>query len=386
MKDFGIICECNPFHNGHARLFSEVRAMGAERIVCVMSGNAVQRGELAVTERYLRAEILIRCGADLVLELPYPWSAGSAEYFSSAAVSILSDYVGHIAFGSECGDLSILSGAATVAGSEDFRARYAARLADGEGAAHAYFEELAERGFSPLASNDLLGIEYLRAADRLGLSMQFVTVKREGAGYRDKELCEGVLPSATALRATIASGEYEGLDAYMPAVAAEILQRAAAEGAMTDTKLVDAALLLYFRLCSPEKLDGIAETGGGLSSRLCTLARGARTAEEWFENLRTKRYTDAKLRRAILFSMTSVHEELLASLPGYTTLLGANEKGRALLAEKRKGKRTMLVTKPADAPLGGQREAGEKLESLFGLARRMPTTPEDAVKKSAFLQ
>ncbi len=386
MKDFGIICECNPFHNGHARLFAQARAMGANRIVCVMSGNAVQRGELAVADRYLRAEILVRCGADLVLELPYPWSAGSAEYFSSAAVSILSNYVDHIAFGSECGDLSLLTGAAVAAGSDDFRARYAARLADGEGAAHAYFEELATRGFSPLSSNDLLGIEYLRAADRLGLSMQFATVRREGAGYRDVALSDGMLPSATALRAALARGEYEVLDAHMPPEAAAILREAAENGALTDLSLIDAAVLLHFRLSTPAALDGIAETGGGLASRLCSLARGVHSADEWFEALRTKRYTDAKLRRAILFSLTAVREELLSSLPTYTTLLAANEHGRALLAEKRKGKRTLLVTKPADAPVGAQREAGERLESLFGLARKARTTPADALRKGAFVE
>ncbi len=385
MKDFGIICECNPFHNGHARLFSKAREMGAKRIVCVMSGNAVQRGELAVADRYLRAEILVRCGADLVLELPYPWSAGSAEYFSSAGVWILWDYVDHIVFGSECGELSLLAGAAETAGSEDFRASYAARLADGEGAARAYFEELATRGFSPLSSNDLLGIEYIRAAERLRLPMTFDTVRREGAAYRDTVLNDGELPSATALRAAMARGEYSSLRTFMPLEEAPLLQAAAERGELTEPDLIDAAVLLYFRLCAPSALDGIAETGGGLAARLCSLAHSAHDAEEWFDALRTKRYTDAKLRRAILFSLTSVREELLSSLPSYTTLLAANARGRALLAEKRKGKRIALVTKPADAPIGAQREAGEMLESLFGLARKGRTTPAEAIRKSAFI-
>lgn len=386
MKDFGIICECNPFHNGHARLFAEARAMGADRIVCVMSGNAVQRGELAVADRYLRAEILVRTGADLVLELPYPWSAGSAEYFSAAAVSILSDYVGTIVFGSECGDISRLSCAAESAGSAEFREKLSERLSAGEGAAHAYFEELAARGFSSLSSNDLLGIEYLRAAQRLGLSMEFVTVRREGAAYRDTTLREGEAPSATALRAYLASGETDALDAYMPPEAAACLREAAARGVLTEPSLVDAAILLHYRLSEPHDFEGVAELGGGLAERFCSLSRKAHSAEEWFALLRTKRYTDAKLHRAILFGLTNVRGELLASAPTYTTLLATNGLGRALLSERRRGKRIPVVTKPADAPACAQREVGERLESLFGLARRTRTTPAEAQKRGAFVE
>lgn len=386
MKDFGIICECNPFHNGHARLFSEARAMGADRIVCVMSGNAVQRGELAIADRYLRAEILVRCGADLVLELPYPWSAGSAEYFSSAAVTVLSDYVDHIVFGSECGDIAFLEGAASAAGDEDFRARLAARLEKGEGAAYAYFEELAARGFSPLSSNDLLGLEYIRAAKKLGKTMRFSTVRREGAAYREEALTEGENPSATALRAYLASGDTDALSVYMPAVAAEHLKRAAEEGRLTDPALVDAAIMLHYRLSKPSNFEGCAELFGGLAERLCATARQVNTFEEWFDRIRTKRYTDAKLRRAILFGLTDVKQELLSSAPSYTTLLAASEKGRALLSETRKTRTLPLVTKPADAPVCEQRELADRLEALFGLARSARTTPADAQKKSAFVE
>lgn len=386
MKDFGVICECNPFHNGHARLFAEARAMGAERIVCVMSGNAVQRGELAIADRYLRAEILIRCGADLVLELPYPWSAGSAEYFSSAAVSILSDYVEHIVFGSECGDIAHLEGAAEVAGTQEFRQKLADRLTRGEGAAYAYFEELAARGFPKLSSNDLLGIEYIRAARRFALPMHFSTVRREGAAYREESLREGENPSATALRAYLSSGETSALASYMPSVAAERLTKAAEDGALTDTALVDAAVLLHFRLSKPSDFDGVAELYGGLAERLCAAARESHTAKEWFEQIRTKRYTDAKLRRAILFGLTDVRQDLLAQTPAYTTLLAVSDRGRALLASKRRGKKIPLVTKPADAPIGDQREVGEHLESLFGLARAARTTPAESQKKGAFVE
>ena len=112
MADLGIICEVNPLHGGHQYLIESARKMGAERIVCVMSGNTVQRGEFAIADRYARAETLIRSGADLVLELPFPWSAGSAERFARGGLSILRHFCDGVIFGSECGDADALAEAA----------------------------------------------------------------------------------------------------------------------------------------------------------------------------------------------------------------------------------------------------------------------------------
>ena len=105
MSDFCIISEFNPLHNGHAYIIGKARELGAQSVTCVMSGNSTQRGELSVVNKYLRAEAALRGGADLVLELPYPWCSGSAESFAKAAISILSGVCDTVIFGSECGDI-----------------------------------------------------------------------------------------------------------------------------------------------------------------------------------------------------------------------------------------------------------------------------------------
>ena len=127
MRNIGIVCEFNPLHNGHKRILDYARELGAERVVCVMSGNATQRGELAVLDKYTRAKSAIASGADLVLELPYPWSSASAEYFARAAVSVLSGFCDTLLFGSECGDIDLICRAATLASSEEFREEYRRR-------------------------------------------------------------------------------------------------------------------------------------------------------------------------------------------------------------------------------------------------------------------
>ena len=145
MRSVGIICECNPFHGGHQYLIDRAREGGADAIVCVMSGNFVQRGEAAVLSPHARAEIVVSSGADAVVELPFPYAASSAEFFGRAGVEILSRLgVDEVWFGSETGDLSLLSRYAEVADSAEFQAAYAeASLREG-GTASAYFALLSE--------------------------------------------------------------------------------------------------------------------------------------------------------------------------------------------------------------------------------------------------
>ncbi len=385
MRNFGIICEFNPLHNGHKLLIEHAKSMGADRIVCVMSGNAVQRGELAVFDKYARAEAAILCGADLVIELPYPWSAASAEYFSRAGIEIASNFCDSIVFGSECGDIDKLRGAASVASKKSFREKYRERLENGQGAASAYFELLAENGFDGLSSNDLLGIEYIRAAIEKQYALDFYTLKREGAAYSEELLTGGQYQSATAIRNAWSEGNRD-TDDYIPKELQRFYKEHLEEGRFTDFWLLSRAILMYFRLAEPEAFANVAEADGGIANRICALARECADEEELFERLKTKRYTDAKLRRAMLFCLTSVEKALLDGAPAYTTLLGANEKGRELLNEIRKDGRINIVTKPADAPKDTEQfKVNERLDSMFTLALAESTGSDESYRKKAFI-
>jgi predicted nucleotidyltransferase len=148
-----------------------------------MSGNAVQRGELAIADKYARAEMALKCGADIVLELPYPWCAASAEGFASAAVRIISEYADKIFFGSECADVSALECAANVSMSEEFVEEYKNRLSGSNGSAETYFNLLEEKTEKKYLSNDILGIEYIKASKKMGIDISFGTVKRRANEY-----------------------------------------------------------------------------------------------------------------------------------------------------------------------------------------------------------
>lgn len=370
MRSVGIICEYNPLHLGHARQISALREAGYGAVVCLMSGNAVQRGGFACTDRYTRASAALRAGADLVLELPYPYSMASAAYFALAGVRILDSLgVGELNFGSECGDIEALTLAAKVTATEEFDLRYREELKRGKGTAGAYsdaFEALTGKEL-PGGANDRLALSYLAAISRTGAAIKPTLIKRDGAAFSDSEVREGEYPSATALRRLIAEGRIGDACAFMPEGAAEIFRRAEKEGLFpTDAEKVSAAILGYFRLANPECMTAFAEAGGGLYRRLCAASCEATDLEGFFSAAASKRYTDSRIRRAVFFSVMGVTEDDLRRPPEYTTLLAANARGRAFLREAYG--RFPVVTKPADAPVCRQRELSRRFDALFTLS------------------
>ena len=166
MRTAGIICEYNPFHTGHKRQIDILHGMGYDCVVCVMSGNYTQRGELALFDKYTRAKSAVLGGADFVLELPFPYSSFSAEGFASSGVFILASLgVEAICFGSECGDISLLEIAADALLRGAFSDIYSKPVKCGRGSAAAYFDAIAEitgRDIS-LLSNDILGLSNVAA-------------------------------------------------------------------------------------------------------------------------------------------------------------------------------------------------------------------------------
>ena len=134
MNIAGIICEYNPFHRGHEWMLQQLREQGMDGIVCAMSGNFVQRGEFALLDKQRRAEMAVRCGADLVLELPTPYAAATAEVFALGGAALLQQtgVVTHLAFGSECGDVSLVQRAAQVLSTPAYAEALRAELSRGD--------------------------------------------------------------------------------------------------------------------------------------------------------------------------------------------------------------------------------------------------------------
>ena len=365
MKTIGIICECNPFHGGHQYLIDRAREGGADAIICVMSGNFVQRGEAAVLSPHARAEILARSGADAVVELPFPYAASSAEFFGRAGIEILSRLgVSEVWFGSETGDLSILSRYAEVADSAKFQEAYAEATEREGGTASAYFSLLAKMANdenAACAPNDILAISYLRAIRKLNANILPVTVKRQGSGYADKGLTEGKFPSATALRNAWEEHEIEAVMAYLPDVCGEVSRREEREKRAPATlKNAERLVLGMLSLTPQEDLENCAGLGGGLAGRIRDAAQRAATLDAFWKLCATKKYPDARIRRGVLSALLRVKEEDLRAPVSYVRLLAANEIGRAFLASVRKKSELPIVTRQTDLPT--TREAQRQFE------------------------
>ena len=364
MKTVGIVCEYNPFHNGHKHQIDTLRKEGAQTVICAMSGNFTQRGEIAIADKYARAEMAIRCGADVVVELPFPFSSFSAEGFASAGVHILSSLgIDTLSFGSECGDTDLLRKAAETVMSEEFISAY---RESNTGSAKSYFDILSRflGDETKLLSNDILGISYICSIKKQKRDVDVFPVKRVGSQYNDTSLEKGTLPSATAIREAI-KGDFNDLSAllgeHMPNDAISVLEKAKNHGfAPVFTDNAGREILSFFKLSSPEEIcaravfksgggRGVADDGCGIVERLCASAKNSSSYEEFIKKAYNSRYTDARVNRVILFSLFGVSDIFAKALPKSTFLLAANQKGREYLSHIRKNEVFPIITKPADA-------------------------------------
>ena len=387
MAVFGIICETNPIHNGHKYLLDRARDLGADKIVCIMSGNTVQRGEFAVADKYSRAEILVKCGADMVVELPFPWCSSSAESFALAGIKIASNICDTVIFGSECGDIDLLSRAAHVASADDFKEKYLKRLSAGEQAAAAYRNLIKESTDVELSSNDTLGIEYMRAAIKLGLDIKFETVGRVGDGYLSGKVEDAEYPSATAIRNMWSEGRFEETKAYIPEQAFDAYKLLFENNSIAVAEELDAAILLFFRLKTGEELSGIVGAEGGLANRFCEKAKIATTVNELIQLVKNKRYTDGHIKRFMLHCIAGVTAEDISLLPCETLVLAVNKNGRELLSCIRKKQGMRFVTKPADMdPECAQNVLSSRIDSIYSLAHKSKLAADVYVKMKPYIE
>ncbi len=352
MKVVGIVAEYNPFHGGHAYHIAETRRqLGDCAVVAAMSGNFVQRGECAITDKWTRAGMALEGGADLVLELPTLWAVSSAEQFAFGAVSILKQAgADAISFGSESGDVAALKRIAAALDSEAYK--HALRTYLDQGLPFARCRQLAaeellgEQAALLENPNDNLGVEYLRAAARLGWSPVVVAVRRVGAAHDGGDHPQ--YPSASFVRQQILAGERPMKN---PASLA----------------FNERAVLARLRAMTEVGFAALPDCGEGLSNRLYTAARKALTLTEFYDLAKTKRYAHARIRRAVLWAALGLTAADRPDTPPYLRVLGANGRGRAVL--KAIPGEITLITKPAHGKGLPLLELEARCTDFYGLCR-----------------
>ena len=352
MSIIGIVCEYNPFHNGHEYQIQKSREIaGADaEIVCVMSGDFVQRGEAALFSKFARAEAACRCGADLVIELPLPWALSSAESFARGAVSLLAQMkADYLSFGSERGEIHELALIADAVLTDGFQERVMEILGEKGDISYAAARQraLEERigGEAALIEgpNNILAVEYLKAIRTLGANLKPIAIRRVGAAHDGGG--EGRYRSASALRELLRQGE--DIAPYVPEKAREVYENEIARGRIIRRDKLETALLSRLRMFDAEYFDSLRDAGNGAGRRLYEAVRHEAGIDAVLNAAKTRRYPLARMRRICMCAALGIDREATDGLPGYARVLAANERGCALLARLRGKTDVPLISKPA---------------------------------------
>ena len=332
MKTVGIICEYNPFHAGHQKQLDYIRAELGEdtAIVCLMSGNYVQRGMPAVFDKSLRAQAAIACGADLVLELPTTCSLCSAEGFAAGGVKILSPFCDYLCFGSETGDGDTLLETAQALLSPEFSPALRKALESGcsfPAARQKALEQLGVSGALLEKPNDILAVEYCKAILSQNSPMKPFPILREGSYHATEPDANN--PSATSLRQRIEA--QEDWDGYVPQPARDIFKNASVH----TVAIGERAILARLRTMSDGDFESLPYGSEGLWRKLMHACRNSATLEEILTETKSKRYTRTRLDRMVLCAYLGISQELLHAPVPYVRVLGFRQSGISPLKKAR---------------------------------------------------
>ncbi len=304
MKICAVICEYNPFHNGHAYQLGEIRkASGCEKILCLMSGNFTQRGDIAVLDKFTRARHAVENGADIVLELPAAFAVAPAELFACGAVHLLGAIpdVKVLAFGCESGTKEDFLRAARATLSEDkqFKNLLKDNMKDGTSYVKARTDAvLALNGDVDeamlTAPNNILGVEYCRALLQQKCAIEPLPIPRVGGGYADVSLFKN-FSSASALRAALAAGGKKELKAIKNNVPAGVFADLKTAGGNAYRQAAVCALLSK----PAEEVTKAPDCSEGLENRLRAMAKSNPLYDDLLSKVVSKRYTLSRLKRIL---------------------------------------------------------------------------------------
>ncbi len=323
MSVIGIVCEFNPFHKGHKYLIDSVKKDG-DTVVCVMSGNFVQRGEPALFSKEARVKAALLNGADIVIELPFVYATASAESFAFNAVKILSDFgCETLAFGTENADITKLKNAVEILEDSNFDAKIRKYLEDGisyPAARQRAFDEY-NMDFDISTPNNILALEYMKALKKLISKMLPMPVIRIGAGYNDAKSVDGIA-SATHIRQLINDGE--DFSQFVPENIVEIYNEELKKFRFVSNQKYNIASLSLLRSKLNEDLSSVANMTEGLENRIKSAIKESTSLEEVYDKAKTKRFTHSRIRRAVLSLTLGITADDLKIPVPYCRLLGFN--------------------------------------------------------------
>ena len=347
-KVIGIIAEYNPFHNGHLyHLQKSLQLTHSSYSIAVISGNFTQRGSTSLVDKWAKAEMAIKNGIDLVLELPLLYSISSAENFAEGAIKILDSLkvVDYLSFGSESGDISTLNMVADILYKEPkaYKNILSHELSKGlsfpkarENALLMYLNDI--RRFSNVLSspNNILGIEYLKALKKLKSPMIPVTIERYNTGYHDTAY-NGNVASATAIRNIVKNNGWDILRKVVPEnTFSTLLENIKVGHVVPDLSVFERQIIYNLRKMSIQEIAELPDVSEGLENAIKNAANSCNSVVEFLNIIKSKRYTNTRLQRILLYALLGITKKDIAlskkAIP-YIRVLGFNNKGKYLISE-----------------------------------------------------
>lgn len=356
MKTAGIIAEYNPFHMGHKYHIEQTKKItNADKIIVIMSGNYVQRGEPAIIDKWTRAKMALLNGADIVIELPSIYSSSSAEFFALSSVGLLNslNVVDCICFGSENTDIEQMYKTAELLTDEPTEYKNLLKSELDKGLVFPAARAKAIKNYLDIDSsfldtpNNILGIEYIKALIKLNSNIKPFTILRNTAGYHSTDISMNIA-SATAIRLALKNNSIENIKQVIPENCFEILKNNLDINSVPVFYDNFSMILQYkLRTMSPKKLSNILDVNEGLENRILETAYSNFLISGIVNKVKTKRYTYTKIQRAILHILLDITQNDFLEFNSngfcqYARILGFRKESQDLLS---------LITKKSTIPV-----------------------------------
>lgn len=343
-KILAVISEYNPFHNGHLyHIQKSKKLINPDFSICIMSGNFVQRGEPSIIDKWSKAEAALKCGFDLVIELPTIYSISSAENFAEGAIKLLDSFDDvTLSFGSECGDLDILNDVANVLFDEpkEYQTILSHELSKGlsypkarENALLLYLNDVRKYANVLSNPNNILGIEYLKAIKKLKSKVIPFTIKRIDEGYNSLKIKDR-LASATAIRSLVKNNE--DVKKLMPVTSFNILSENKNHGkVLNDISVFEKEIIYTLRKMSVAEIANLQDVTEGLENSIKNAANTCNNLEDLINSIKSKRYTRSRIQRILLYSILNITKKDIQNsykVKPYVRVLGSSSHGKYLLS------------------------------------------------------
>ena len=347
-KVLGIVCEYNPFHNGHLYHLEQAKKVtGSNYSVAILSGNFTQRGSSAIVDKWSRTEMALKSGIDLVIELPVLYATSSAENFADGAIRILDSLkvVDYVAFGSENSNIDILDDIAKVLHEEPklYKSILANELKKGvsfpkarESAIISYFSN--DQKYTNILSspNNILGIEYIKALKKYKSVIKPISIPRFEAGHNDITY-SGNIASATAIRNIIKNGSFNVLKRLLPQASYEILLDNIKQGhVIPDLSVFEHQIIYNLRKMSESEIADLPDVAEGLEFSIKKSSNSCNNISDFLNTIKSKRYTTTRIQRILLYSLLGITKKDMAlskKVNPYVRVLGLNSRGKFLISE-----------------------------------------------------